>query len=53
MTMKLYVGNLAFTTSEAQLQTAFERFGATDVKLIVDQDGRSKGFGFVKSPPST
>jgi RNA recognition motif-containing protein len=47
MSKRLYVGNLAFTTSEAQLQTAFERFGATDVKLITDQDGRSKGFGFV------
>jgi RNA recognition motif-containing protein len=47
MSKRLYVGNLAFTTSEAQLQTAFERFGATDVKLIVDQDGRSKGFAFV------
>ena len=47
MSKRLYVGNLSFSTSEAQLQTAFAPYGATDVKLIVDQDGRSKGFGFV------
>lgn len=48
MSKRLYVGNLSFNTSEAQLQTAFAPFGGTQVKLITDQDGRSKGFGFVE-----
>jgi cold-inducible RNA-binding protein len=47
MSKRLYVGNLSFNTSEAELQTAFEPYGGTGVKLITDQDGRSKGFGFV------
>src|SRR5947208_378653 len=47
MSKRLYVGNLSFNTSEAQLQETFAPFGGTDAKLITDQDGRSKGFGFV------
>ena len=47
--MRLYVGNLSFSTTENDLQDAFERFGAvTDVKIMMDQgSGRSRGFGFV------
>lgn len=47
MSKRLYVGNLSFNTSELQLQEAFAPFGGTDAKLILDHDGRSKGFGFV------
>ncbi len=47
--MRLYVGNLSFSTTENDLQDAFERFGAvTDVKIMMDHgSSRSRGFGFV------
>ncbi|HEY0369461.1 MAG TPA: RNA-binding protein [Chthoniobacterales bacterium] len=47
--MKLYVGNLAFETTENDLQDLFEQHGqVTDVALITDRStGRSRGFGFV------
>jgi RNA recognition motif-containing protein len=47
--MRLYVGNLAFNTTENDLQDNFERHGqVTDVKIMMDQgSGRSRGFGFV------
>jgi cold-inducible RNA-binding protein len=48
MSKRLYVGNLAFNTSEAQLTAAFAPYGASQVKVITDQDGRSKGFGFLE-----
>jgi RNA recognition motif-containing protein len=48
--MKLYVGNLSFSTTETELNNAFSAFGAVDsVSVINDrQTGRSKGFGFVE-----
>ena len=47
--MKLYVGNLSFSTTENDLQDAFERFGTvSDAKIMMEQgSGRSRGFGFV------
>ena len=47
--MRLYVGNLAFATTNDELKAAFEAFGAVDsATVIMDRDtGRSKGFGFV------
>ena len=47
--MRLYVGNLSFDTSEDELRSTFEQFGAvTDVKIMLDRDtSRSRGFGFV------
>jgi RNA recognition motif-containing protein len=50
--MNLYVGNLAYSVTEADLRTAFEAFGAVDrASVITDRDsGRSKGFGFVEMP---
>ncbi len=47
--MKLYVGNLSFTTTENDLHEAFERFGeVSDVAIVQEQGtGRSRGFGFV------
>jgi len=50
MTMKLYVGNLAFETSSAELQTLFAQAGTVEsVSLIEDREtGRSRGFGFVE-----
>ena len=46
---KLYVGNIPYTTTEADLQGAFAEYGEVrEVKIIMDRDtGRSRGFGFV------
>ncbi len=48
--MKMYVGNLSFSTTESELKTAFANYGTVDsVAIINDRDtGRSKGFGFVE-----
>ena len=48
--MKIYVGNLSYSTSEEDIRTAFSQFGTVDsANLIMDRGtGRSKGFGFVE-----
>jgi len=48
--MKLYVGNLSFTSTESEIRTAFNEYGTVNtVSLITDRDtGRAKGFGFVE-----
>jgi len=50
MDVKLYVGNLSYTTTEADLKTLFAKAGeVASVALIKDRDtGRSKGFAFVE-----
>ena len=52
--MNIYVGNLAFTTTDYDLRQLFEPYGAVDeIRVIMDRDtGRSKGFGFVEMPDS-
>jgi len=49
MNSKLYVGNLSFNTSEADLRAAFSQFGTvTDVYIANDRmTGRPRGFAFV------
>lgn len=49
MNTKLYVGNMSFKTSEADLRDAFGRFGSvTDVYIANDREtGRPRGFAFV------
>ena len=49
MSKKIYVGNLPYTATEADLQKMFESFGELgEVVIIKDKfSGRSKGFGFV------
>ena len=46
---RLYVGNLAYHTTEDSLRSAFEAVGeVTDVHLLIDRvTGQSRGFGFV------
>lgn len=48
--MKLYVGNLPFTATEAEVREMFEAHGSVDtVSLITDREtGRPRGFGFVE-----
>jgi len=50
MEVKLYVGNLSYTTTEADLKTLFAKAGqVASVALIKDRDtGNSKGFAFVE-----
>lgn len=50
--MKLLIRNLARVTTEAELRTMFEAYGAVQsCSVVMDkQTGRSKGFGFVEMP---
>jgi RNA recognition motif-containing protein len=50
LSKKLYVGNLPFSTTEAELRAAFESHGDVDsVNVITDREsGRSRGFAFVE-----
>ncbi len=50
MGKKLYVGNLPFSATDANLQDIFAQAGKVEsAKVIMDRDsGRSKGFGFVE-----
>jgi cold-inducible RNA-binding protein len=47
--MKLYVGNLSFSTSESALRDLFSAHGTvTDVHIVTDRmTGQSRGFAFV------
>lgn len=49
MSKKLFVGGLAWKTTDDALRNAFERFGEiTEAKVITDREtGRSRGFGFI------
>jgi RNA recognition motif-containing protein len=49
-TMKLYVGNLPFTTASEDLGTLFGQHGeVTSAEIVKDRDtGRPRGFGFVE-----
>src|SRR5262249_22409927 len=50
MSKNLYVGNLPFSTTEADLTQAFGAYGTvTRAQIVTDRDtGRSRGFGFVE-----
>lgn len=50
MATKLYVGNLAFSTTESTLRNLFESDGrkVEDVAIVTDRDtGQPRGFAFV------
>jgi cold-inducible RNA-binding protein len=55
MSTNIYVGNLAFETTSADLQTLFAPHGeVTKAQVITDRDsGRSRGFGFVEMAESS
>jgi RNA recognition motif-containing protein len=45
----LYVGNLAYDTTEADLRAVFSPFGElVSVRIASDRAGRPKGFAFVE-----
>jgi hypothetical protein len=50
MGKKLYVGNLAYSVRDNDLEQAFGEFGSiVSAKVMMERDtGRSKGFGFVE-----
>lgn len=47
---KLYVGNLPYSTTEAELNTLFGEFGTVSSAVVISDrsTGQSKGFGFVE-----
>jgi RNA recognition motif-containing protein len=49
MSTKLYVGNLAYTVTENDLEDLFVHYGpVTEVNLMLDRNtGRPRGFAFV------
>jgi RNA recognition motif-containing protein len=50
--VNIFVGNLAFTTTEQDLCQLFEPYGTVEtVRIMHDREaGRSRGFGFVEMP---
>ena len=53
--MNIFVGNLAFTTTEEDLAQLFHPYGeSARIGIMTDRDtGRSRGFGFVEMPDAT
>src|SRR5207249_4306183 len=55
MNRKLYVGNLAYETTESDLQTLFSQAGTVEsVRVMRDMaTGRARGFAFVEMASET
>jgi RNA recognition motif-containing protein len=53
--MRIFVGNLAWATTEDELMQLFESYGAVEhTQIVTDREtGRSRGFGFVEMPDAT
>ena len=54
MSIKLYVGNISFNTSPADLEQMFRKVGTVQSADVVanPRTGRSRGYGFVEMPSS-
>lgn len=50
--VEIYVGNLSYDMTEAQMRKEFERFGTVKSARIISNrfNHKSKGFGFVEMP---
>ncbi len=50
--MNIYVGNLAYATTDSSLEEAFGAHGTVErAQVVIDRNsGRSRGFGFVEMP---
>ena len=47
--MRLYVGNLGFTITDAQLESLFAQHGMVNSAKVMRRDtGKGRGFGFVE-----
>jgi len=48
--MKLYIGNLSYTTTDDSLRDAFSKAGDVQSATVITDKmtGRSRGFGFVE-----
>lgn len=45
---RIFVGNLDYTTNHTQFKELFDKFGnILSARVVTDDEGRSKGFGFV------
>jgi cold-inducible RNA-binding protein len=55
MSMKLYVGNLSFSTTNTDLNDLFAQSGTVEsARIVTDRDsGLSRGFGFVEMSDRT
>ena len=55
MGKKIFVGNLSFDTTSAELESLFSQVGTCEsVSVITDRaTGRSRGFGFVEMSSSS
>lgn len=54
MGKKLFVGNLAFSTTDSDLESLFSSAGTVESATVVNdrESGRSRGFGFVEMSTS-
>jgi RNA recognition motif-containing protein len=52
---RLYVGNLGYSTTSAELENMFKPYGKVESAIMVEDrdNGRSKGFGFVEMSSDT
>jgi RNA recognition motif-containing protein len=53
--MRIFVGNLTWSTTEEELSQLFEPYGRVErAQIATDREtGRSRGFGFVEMPNAT
>ena len=50
--MKIYVGNIPYSTTDEELMKEFQKYGEVKEAYVVKDkySGRSRGFGFVEMP---
>jgi RNA recognition motif-containing protein len=50
--MRIFVGNLAYSVTGDELEAAFSTHGAVETATVITdrETGRSRGFGFVEMP---
>lgn len=50
--VEIYVGNLSYDMTDAQLRREFERFGVVKTARVITHrtNGKSKGYGFIEMP---
>lgn len=53
--LRIYVGNLPYTTQDEDLNEAFSAFGEVESTIVIRdrETGRSRGFGFVEMSDSS